>query len=259
MRSRRAALLCLMLLFDNHGFRAEATSADDAAARCQALASIDFTRVLDAPTQIAEAAVIDARGDNPAYCRCGVTCGRRWVSSSGCRSPLGTASSSKPAAAARAEIPDGCFCAYACVASDMGHQSTGQDLSWAYQQLQAQIDVDIRGPHVVAPARQGNHGTFLRQPARTRLFHGMLHRRQAGAGRSAAIPLGLRRDHRSRRGAQFFRGQHGIHLGRAGAPRQGRKVLAHPLGPRAGPQHCARALRPRRRRQGRYHRRPVSL
>jgi hypothetical protein len=64
-----ALLLCLMLLLANQGVRAEATSADDAAARCQALASIDFTQVLDAPTQIAEASVVEARGDNPAYCR----------------------------------------------------------------------------------------------------------------------------------------------------------------------------------------------
>jgi hypothetical protein len=172
-----ALLLCLMLLLVAHGVRAEATSADDAAARCQALASTDFTQVLDAPTQVAEASVVEAHGDNPAYCRvqgyvwpqvgfelrlplsrwngkffeagCGGACGNTgWMF----LCPL--------------------YRGYACIASDMGHQGTGQDLSWAYQELQAQIDFDIRGPHVVALAGKAITERFYAKPPTRAYFMG---------------------------------------------------------------------------------------
>src|SRR5690242_4149618 len=40
----------------------------DAAARCKALASVDFSKVPDALTQVTGAALVDAKNDTPAYC-----------------------------------------------------------------------------------------------------------------------------------------------------------------------------------------------
>jgi len=67
--ARSALFACLALLLPPLGICAQAARTDEGAARCQALATVDFTQIQDAPTQVAEVDVVAARADDPAYCR----------------------------------------------------------------------------------------------------------------------------------------------------------------------------------------------
>ena len=123
---------------------------------CDALASVDFSGIPDAPTQITAATAVDAKDGAPAYCQiqgyiapqvgfelrlparhwngkfmevgCGGWCGS--VNATACDVPLESG--------------------YACIASDMGHKGTGEDLLWANNNLQAQVDFGYRATHVAA-------------------------------------------------------------------------------------------------------------
>jgi Tannase and feruloyl esterase len=129
------------------------------AARCEALASTDFSRIQDAPTQIKEAKLIERTDDLPAYCQvkgyvtpqvafeirlpvnnwngkfmetgCGGTCGEvtiNWL----CPGPLRKG--------------------YACITTDMGHEDRSSGGLWAYNNPQAEIDWGFRATHVTALA-----------------------------------------------------------------------------------------------------------
>ncbi|MDX2145740.1 MAG: tannase/feruloyl esterase family alpha/beta hydrolase [Rhodospirillaceae bacterium] len=131
----------------------------ESAARCAALGASDFSRLLDAPTQVTAAKLIEAAsGGAPAYCQvqgyvapavgfelrlpaaewngkfymagCGGFCGAALATA--CNHPLRRG--------------------YACVATDMGHKSTGLDAKWAYNNTQAEIDFGYRSTHVTAVA-----------------------------------------------------------------------------------------------------------
>lgn len=137
---------------------AKADPAGEVAAQCNALKTADFSGIQDAPTQITEADLIEAKDDVPAYCRtqgyvapqvgfeirlpasrwngkfmmvgCGGNCGLLWPGY--CDMPLRKG--------------------YACIVSDMGHRGSGEDGLWAYNNLQAEIDYAYRATHVAALA-----------------------------------------------------------------------------------------------------------
>lgn len=145
--------------------------------QCQALASTDFSGIPDAPTQVTEARVVEAAGDVPAYCRvegyvipqvgievwlpasnwngkflkigCGAFCGSTgpsldWL----CKGPLRKG--------------------YACIASDMGHRSSGFDGKWAFNNPQAEIDYGYRAAHVATLAGKTiTEKYYSRAPARS--------------------------------------------------------------------------------------------
>ena len=139
--------------------RARAAQASNA--RCEALASADFSQIPDAPTQVIETKSVDpgtGTGDS-AYCGvsgyvapsigfllrlppegwngkfielgCGGACGTlRHIA--GCDDPLRRG--------------------YACIVSDGGHKSNGLEMKWAYNNAQAVIEYFVRAPHVTAVA-----------------------------------------------------------------------------------------------------------
>ena len=130
----------------------------DPAGRCQGLAQADFSRVMDAPTQVTSSTYVAAADDMTAYCRiegyvtpnvgievrlpaenwngkfikrgCGGYCGS--INGDSCDS----------------HIKNG----YACVVSDMGHKSTGGDAKWAYNNPYTEVDFGYRATHVSTAA-----------------------------------------------------------------------------------------------------------
>ncbi len=137
---------------------AQAQEPTDAAKRCAGLANTDFSRVIDAPTQVTLSKSVAATADLPAFCQvqgyvspsvgfelrlplsnwngkffkhgCGGFCGA--ILTAACSEPLRKG--------------------YACIASDMGHKSTGLDAKWGYNNPQAEIDFGYRATHVSAMA-----------------------------------------------------------------------------------------------------------
>jgi hypothetical protein len=127
-----------------------------AATQCNALAGADFSQVQDAPTQLTAAKLIGADSGNSAYCQiqgyvapqvgfelrlptgnwngkfmevgCGGWCGS--INADACDVPLQHG--------------------YACIATDMSHKGRGEDLLWADNNLQAQINFGYRATHVAA-------------------------------------------------------------------------------------------------------------
>ncbi len=142
--------------------RMGATSDEDAVVtateQCTALKHVDFSRIQDAPTQITEARLIEAKGD-PAYCQV-----RGYVSpqvefeirlpvnnwngkfmETGCGGACGTLYIDW-------KCPSLLHKGYACIASDMGHEARVGDGLWAYNNLQAEVDWGYRAAHVTALA-----------------------------------------------------------------------------------------------------------
>lgn len=154
------AFCCFLVLFCGTaiGFgTAPALAADRPKVDCESLARADFSEIEDAPTQIIDAQPIDASDGDPAYCRV-----RGYISPQvgfemrlpqsnwngkffqvGCGGSCGSTRHIR-------------FCpiqrGYACIASDMGNNSGGKGLIWAQNNLQAQLDLNVRGPHVAAVA-----------------------------------------------------------------------------------------------------------
>jgi Tannase and feruloyl esterase len=142
--------------------------------RCEALASVDFSGVLDAPTQIILAKSVPTTGNVPAYCQIegyvspdvGIELrlpGPQWNGKfieMGCGGSCGSAFG----AACNDPMRKG----YACIVSDMGHKSTAMDDKWAYNNLQAKIDFGFRATHVVALAGKAITERYYGQtPARS--------------------------------------------------------------------------------------------
>jgi feruloyl esterase len=145
-----AALWLLM------GARAQAPTSE-LGGRCNALASTDFSKIPDAPTQITDAKFADPSGDMPASCQAtgyvapsiGFAVGlpENWngkFMEVGCGGHCGRVLATECNSAIRR--------GYACVATDMGHKGSGVDGLWAYESLQAKIDWGYRATHVVALA-----------------------------------------------------------------------------------------------------------
>jgi Tannase and feruloyl esterase len=146
--------------------------------RCGMLQSADLATLTDAPTHITEAQWVSRHGATPAYCRvrgqvephvrfeillpgagwngkfiemgCGGACGS--IDSQACADPLHRQ--------------------YACIVSDTGHRSRGDDWIWAKDNLQAKIDYGYRGAHVTALAGKALTRLYYRRPPRESYFDG---------------------------------------------------------------------------------------
>ena len=138
---------------------------------CEALPNTDFSQILDAPTKIISTKLVDESKDLPEYCQvkayvspnvgidlwlpttdwngkflevaCGGRCGYFGTETGACDDPLRRG--------------------YACLASDMGHTSTGGDVIWAYNNMQAEIDYGFRGIHVSALSGKAIVNSFYSQ------------------------------------------------------------------------------------------------
>ena len=117
-----AALLSMM-------GRSEADVASNAVSRCDSLASVDFSQILDAPTRITEVKSLEPSGDEPDSCQVtgyvAPTVGfllilpTKWngkLLQFGCGGFCGEATASSCTHSVRR--------GYACVTSDNGHRST---------------------------------------------------------------------------------------------------------------------------------------
>jgi len=134
---------------------------DEQSARCKAISEMDFSKIIDAPTQIVSSSLGGAKDGSPAYCEIqgyvtpSVGFGIRVPTSNwsgkvlmlGCGGWCGTTN---------LILDNGCKTAlqrgYACVTTDMGHKSTLLDAKWAYNNLQGKIDFAFRATHVTALA-----------------------------------------------------------------------------------------------------------
>lgn len=149
-----------------------------AESRCGMLRKAGLTTLQDAPTHITQAQWVSRQGTSPAYCRvrgyvephvgfeillpaagwngnfiemgCGGACGS--IDSQACGDPLQRR--------------------YACIVSDTGHRSRGDDWTWAKDDLQAKIDYGYRGAHVTALAGKALTRLYYRRPPRESYFDG---------------------------------------------------------------------------------------
>ena len=166
---------------------ASASPDASAAARCEALDSVNFSGIQDAPTQITAATLVQAHGKEPAFCRvagyvapqvgfelllplsnwngkffevgCGGACGH-----------LGWAIGAHCSGGTRAWF------------LDMGHEGKDQDGLWAMNNLQAQVDFGYRGPHVAALAGKAIAEHYHSKPPQYSYFMGC-----SSGGRQALV------------------------------------------------------------------------
>jgi feruloyl esterase len=156
IRKLLASAVLLLMAPAAPALQAPALSAAEAA-RCASLAGQDFTGITDAPTRIVSSEAVAPTASAAAYCRvrgtiqpqigfelqlpaswngkfvevgCGSWCGVITVSD--CRDPVKRG--------------------YACMASDLGHKGSPIDLTWAKDNLQAQLDFGYRAVHAAALA-----------------------------------------------------------------------------------------------------------
>lgn len=146
--------------------------------QCVALATQDFSTLLDASTHIMGASPVKAADGVPAHCQV-----RGYVSSAvefelrlplddwngkfikrGCGGFCGFVG----VGACNNHLKDG----YACIASDMGHTSTALDAKWAYNDIQAEIDFGYRATHVVTVAGKAITETFYGDAPQRSYFMG---------------------------------------------------------------------------------------
>lgn len=146
--------------------RARAAQFKDSATSCVALKSADFSRLLDAPTQIMDSVLVAAAGNLPVYCK--VT---GYVAPSvgfllalpaddwngkfleqGCGGFCGGSLAQAVEQHGEFLLGDPLRRGYASLIFDGGHASGGYSALWAYNNLQAQFDFGIRAPHVAALA-----------------------------------------------------------------------------------------------------------
>jgi len=160
-------LACMMLLVTTHAW-----------AQCSSILKHDFAATPEAPTQLMSATVVPESATAPAHCLvsayiapnvgvdvrlplswngklamvgCGGFCGHK-PELSACAGPLRKG--------------------YACVATDMGHQSTGWDAKWAYNNLQAALDFGSRATHVSAVSGQAMVSAYYGKAPRQSYFMG---------------------------------------------------------------------------------------
>jgi len=149
-------MIAVMMVLAAH--HSNVAAAQDIAKRCSDLTNSDFSRLMDAPTQVTASKTVAATADVPAHCLvqgyvaptvgfelrlpfenwngkffkhgCGGFCGAIYATA--CTAPMRKG--------------------YACIASDMGHKSTGLDAKWGYNNIQTEIDFGYRATHVTAVA-----------------------------------------------------------------------------------------------------------
>lgn len=169
-----AALICLGAV--GSPGTAQQTGAD-MGPRCAALATADFSRIPDAPTQITASTAVDAASWAPSHCSvkgvidqhikfemllpaiwngkfmevgCGGTCGV--VVSGPCAQYISRG--------------------YACIASDMGHTGNMVDMKWAKDNLPAQFDFGFRATHLAALTGKAVAAAFYKAPVSRSYYFG---------------------------------------------------------------------------------------
>jgi hypothetical protein len=147
-------------------------------AACATLAAEDFSAVPDAATQVTAARFVPASARQPAHCEVQAYVApnvgfelrlpaRDWngkFAQVGCGGFCGGI------------FPTACDAVlargYACLASDLGHRSTALDATWAYGNLQAEIDFAYRATHVVTLAGKAITGRFFGEGPQRAYFLG---------------------------------------------------------------------------------------
>ena len=128
---------------------------------CEALPTMDFTSIQDAPTQVTATRKVEAAGEVPAHCRVEgyvapnvrivvrLPNSAAWSGRFLEASPGGYGGSTESMAA---WCDEALRRGYACLSHDTGHFGRTRRASWAYNNLQAEFDYGIRGHHVAALA-----------------------------------------------------------------------------------------------------------
>jgi hypothetical protein len=145
-------------------------------AQCAGVRRADFSRIIDAPTQVEDARVVEAGTDGPAYCRV-----------QGYVTPTVGFELRLPIANWNGkffEVGCGGYCGmpnevafcplhrgYACLLTDLGHHGVEGGL-WGYNNLQAQIDFGYRGAHVAALAGKAITEYYYKKAPAKSYFHG---------------------------------------------------------------------------------------
>lgn len=128
---------------------------------CEALPAMDFTSIQDAPTQATAPRMVEATGEVPAHCRMDgyVTPNVRIVLDlPNSASWNGKYLQASPGGQGGSTEQEAGWCdealrrGYACLTHDTGHFGMTRRSSWAYNNLQAELDYGIRGHHVAALA-----------------------------------------------------------------------------------------------------------
>lgn len=159
--ARVAAMLLGALVGCSSNARVEArdVDTDDFATRCKALASIDFSFVPDALTQLSATRSVASTSSSVGYChvdgyvapnigfalRLPAVSWNGKLLEFGCSGKCG---STDHVALCEKILPRG----YACIVSDGGHKGTLSDAKWAYHNFRAQIDYMVRASHMAALA-----------------------------------------------------------------------------------------------------------
>lgn len=171
---RGIAVAVLVLSFaDAHGQAVPVATKDT----CEAMLHLDLSAVPDAPSKVTGAEVVEATSEVRAHCRI-----QGYVRSNvkfELRLPL-TAWNGK-------HLMRGCggFCGavlprcdgalnkgYACIASDMGHFSTGLDAQWAWNNREAELDFSHRATHVTAVVGKTITARFYRSSVTRSYYEG---------------------------------------------------------------------------------------
>jgi hypothetical protein len=163
---------CAVLLFPIVGFdvgataQAPPTSEPQFAQQCRSLTSVDFSRIVDAPTQVIEAVTIEGNAETAAHCalrgyvspnvgfelKLPVTWnGRLFMAGNGGYGGSAHYVERGEEHACTPTLQKG----YACIQTDSGHMSTIRDGKWAYNNAQAEIDYGYRATHVATLAGKG--------------------------------------------------------------------------------------------------------
>jgi len=168
------ALLCCTVPATAQNNASEGTVS--APEHCAAILQTDFSKLIDAPTQVEDAKVIDASADGPAYCQV-----LGYVSPNvGFKLFLPISNWNGKFL----EVGCGGFCGttewefwcpldrgYACINSDLGHRAT-RGGEWGYNNLQAQIDFGYRGAHVASLAGKAIIEYYYKKGPSKSYFHG---------------------------------------------------------------------------------------
>jgi hypothetical protein len=175
------------------------TALGSLAERCQQLASVDLSRIEDAPTKINEATLVGG-GDTGVPSHCQVT---GYVTPSvgfllrlpltewndkflqmGCGGSCGSTTAMGASSGDFTVCVDSVRKGYACVVSDNGHNGSGN--LWAYNNPQAQVDHAYRGMHVTSLAAKAIVEQFFQRKPRLSYFWGC-----STGGRQALIEAQL--------------------------------------------------------------------
>jgi len=147
-------------------------------AACADLAKQSFSTTPDAPTSIVSANLIPAAGRLPAYCRVrGVVIPHigfelrlpldNWNGKffmQGCRGYCGVIEID--------EADDALARGYATAATDMGHVGAPDDVLWAYNNRDAEVDFGFRATHAVTVAAKTIVSVFQGRPPAQSFFRG---------------------------------------------------------------------------------------